>query len=80
MRKLYRVYYTTYDDGVHRRVLEELRKRYGNVVDKKSRVLQEFRFIEIYIDKEGLSDEIASVVRSVPGVTGVKVDWIDTSK
>lgn len=80
MRKLYRVYYTTYDDDAHRKVLEELRKRYGNVVDKKSRVLQEFRFIEIYIDKEGLGDEIASVVRSIPGVTGVKVDWIDTSK
>ena len=80
MRKLYRVYYTTYDDDAHRKVLEELRKRYGNVVDKKSRVLQEFRFIEIYIDKEGLGDEIASVVRGIPGVTGVKVDWIDTSK
>jgi len=80
LRRLYRVYYTVYDDSLHEKILEELKKRYGRVASKPSRVLPEFRFIEIYIDKEGLSGEIASIVESFKGVSGVKVDWIDTTK
>jgi len=82
LRRLYRVYYTTYDDELHARALEELRKTYGNnrVIEHKSMVLPEFRFIEVLVDKEGEANKIAEIVRRVVGVDRVKVDWIDTSR
>ena len=80
MKKLYRIYYTTYVNEKHIEVLKELRKRYGNVVDHPSKVLPEFRFVELLVGKEGLGDEIKSLVSSIIGSRNVKVDWIDTSK
>jgi uncharacterized protein YlbG (UPF0298 family) len=79
MKRLYRVYYTVYDDDLHAKVLHELRK-YGEVVDHPSRVLREFRFVEVLIDQEGLENEIKELVANIIGTKNVKVDWIDTSK
>jgi hypothetical protein len=81
LKKLYRVYYTTYSDEAHDRVKRELEARYGaKVVDHPSRLLPEFRFLELHLDKPGLRDEILKTVREITGTRHVKVDWIDTSR
>ena len=79
-KRLYRVYYNTFDDDAHRRVVEELRKRFGEVVEHESRVHPEFRFVEILNTTPGLEDEIAETVKGVAGVMHVKVDWIEIRK
>ena len=80
MRRLYRIYYSVFDDNLHREVIRELEQRYGaKVVDHPSRVLPDFRFVELLLDKPGLEKEIEELVRSKLSVSTVKVDWIDTS-
>jgi hypothetical protein len=81
VRKLYRVYYNTYSDELHRRVVEELSRRFGvRVIDRSSRVAVGFRFLEVFLDKPGFEEEIRSIVSSVIGDVRVKVDWIDTGR
>ncbi|MFZ8794606.1 MAG: hypothetical protein ACO2O2_12095 [Acidilobaceae archaeon] len=81
MRKLYRVYYNTYSDELHRRVVEELSRRFGvRVIDYGSRVAVGFRFLEVFLEKPGLEEEIRSIVSSVIGDVRVKVDWVDTGR
>jgi hypothetical protein len=81
-RRLYRVYYTTYSDEKHRRVVEALKSELGaEVVDHPSRVLPEFRFVEVLKPEPGLEGRIRGIVERVLGEREgeVKVDWIDTS-
>ncbi len=81
-KKLYRVYYNTYSDEAHRRVIEALKRELGaEVVDHPSRVLPEFRFVEVLKPEPGLEERIRDIVKSVLGDSAgeVKVDWIDTS-
>jgi len=81
LKRLYRVYYNTYSDEKHREVVRELEARYGaKIVDHPSRILPEFRFVEVYLDRPGAKDEILNIVRRITGSRHVKVDWIDTSK
>lgn len=81
MKRLYRVYYNTYSDEKHEEVKRELESRYGaRVVDHPSRLLPEFRFIELVLDKPGLGEEIVNIVKEITGSRHVKVDWIDTSR
>jgi hypothetical protein len=81
VRKLYRVYYNTYSDELHRRVVEELSRRFGvRVIDYGSRVAVGFRFLEVFLEKPGVVEEIRSIVSSVIGDVRVKVDWIDTGR
>jgi hypothetical protein len=81
VRKLYRVYYNTYSDELHRRVVEELSRRFGvRVIDYGSRVAVGFRFLEVFLEKPGLEEEIRSIVSSVIGDVRVKVDWVDTGR
>jgi len=81
MRKLYRIYYNTFDDSLHEKVKEVLREKYNaEVVDHKSIVHPDFRFIELYIDQPGLEEEIRDTIRGIIGSMYVKVDWIDTSR
>ena len=80
MRRLYRIYYDSFDPRVHRRVLAELRSKYGvEVVDHESRVNPEFHYVELLLEEPGREEEIESLVREVVGSSTVKVDWIDTS-
>ncbi len=77
LKKLYRVYYTTYSDDVHRRVIREIEERYGyRIVDHPSRVHPEFRFIEVYAEDEGREEELRDLVRSLVGSMYVRVDRI----
>jgi len=81
VQKLYRVYYNTYSDELHRRVVEELSRRFGvRVIDYRSRVAVGFRFLEVFLEKPGLEEEIRSIVSSVIGDVRVKVDWVDTGR
>jgi len=81
VRKLYRVYYNTYSDELHRRVVEELSRRFEvRVIDYRSRVAVGFRFLEVFLEKPGLEEEIRSIVSSVIGDVRVKVDWVDTGR
>ncbi len=78
-KKLYRIYYTTYDDDVHAKVIELLKSKYGVMPrDEKSVVVPEFRFVELPLDKDGLSEEIKAFVSEVVRSQYVKVDRIDT--
>lgn len=80
LKKLYRVYYNTYSDEEHRRVIEELTRRFGvEVIDYPTIVVPEFRFIEVKLEEEGKEEEIRSIVSSITN-SRVKVDWIDTSR
>ncbi len=80
MKKLYRIYYTTYFDERHKDVIKKLKECYGEVIDHPSKVLPEFRFIELIVDKKGLENDIKNLVSSIIESKNVKVDWIDTSK
>jgi hypothetical protein len=80
VRKLYRVYYNTYSDELHRRVVEELSRRFGvRVIDYGSRVAVGFRFLEVFLEEPGV-EEVRSIVSSVVGDVRVKVDWVDTGR
>ncbi|MEM2421469.1 MAG: hypothetical protein QW637_06870, partial [Acidilobaceae archaeon] len=64
----------------HRRVIEELTRRFGvEVIDYPTIVVPEFRFIEVKLEEEGKEEEIRSIVSSITN-SRVKVDWIDTSR
>ncbi len=80
-KRLYRIYYTTYDENLHRKVLEALTSRF-NVTPReiKSTVLPEFRFLELSLEKEGLEAELRQLVAEIVKSQYVKVDWIDTSR
>ena len=79
LKRLYRVYYTTYSDDVHKRIIEEIERRYGfKVVEHPSRVHPEFRFIEVYTEREGMEEELAGLVKNIAGTMYVRVDWIST--
>lgn len=81
MRKLYRVYYTTFNDELHKRVVEELSRRFGvRVIDYTSRVAPGFRFVELLLQEPGREYEIKSIITSILGDVRVKVDWVDTSR
>lgn len=79
-KRLYRIYYTTFDDDAHRRIVEELERRYGKVIEHKSIVHPEFRYIELLNETPGREGEIAAIIKSAPGVVGVKVDWIEVKR
>ncbi len=79
MRRLYRVYYSVFDDEVHKEVIEEIKKTFNTeVVDHPSKVHPDFRFIEVFLEEPGHEEEIAGIVRVKIGSPHVKVDWIDT--
>lgn len=81
MRRLYRIYYDSYSDEEHRRVLEELKRRFGvEVVDHRSSVLPEFRFVELMLQEPNREGEISSLISSILGGRKVKVDWIDATR
>ncbi len=81
MKRLYRVYYNTFDDSLHEKVKESLREKYkAEIVDHKSIVHPDFRYIELLLETPGLEEEIRDHVRALIGSMYVKVDWIDTSK
>jgi len=80
-RRLYRIYYTTYDDKVNELVISSLEKKYGSKVNViNSKLVPEFRALELYLDKKGLSDEIKELVSSIINSKHVRVDYIDTSQ
>ncbi len=80
-KRLYRIYYTAYDEDAHRRVIELLSSKYGVTPKEiRSSVAPEYRFIELPLDKDGLVDEIKSLVSDIVKSQYVKVDWIDTSR
>ncbi|MEN2999431.1 MAG: hypothetical protein ABDH61_02515 [Acidilobaceae archaeon] len=79
MRRLYRIYYTTYSEEAHAKVLEELRKYNAEVVEVRSQVVPEFRFVELRLGEPGKEEEIKALVAGIVGER-VKVDWIDASR
>ncbi|MCX8165436.1 MAG: hypothetical protein N3D79_02445 [Acidilobaceae archaeon] len=79
MRRLYRIYYTTYSEEEHSRVLQELRKFNAEVVEVRSQVVPEFRFVELRLAEPGKEEEIKALVSSIVGER-VKVDWVDASR
>ncbi|MGC9071110.1 MAG: hypothetical protein ACP5HK_00205 [Acidilobus sp.] len=80
-KRLYRIYYTTYDDGLNQKVLELLEAKYG-VKPRyfRSTLVPEFRFVELPLDREGIVDEIKQLVANAVRSQYVRVDWIDTSR
>ena len=81
MKRLYRIYYSTFDDDKHKQVIEEIKKVFGaQVIDHPSKVHPDFRFIEVFLDEPGHEDELASIVKVKAETLHVKVDWIDTSR
>lgn len=81
MKRLYRIYYNTFDEEAHARVKMELREKYGaEIVEHESRLHPDFRYIELLLETPGLEEEIRDLVRGLIGSMYVKVDWIDTTK
>jgi len=81
VKRLYRIYYNTFDDELHEKVKNTLKEKYGaEIVDHKSRLHPDFRYLELLLESPGLEDEIRDLIRSLIGSMYVKVDWIDTTK
>ncbi|MEB3806893.1 MAG: hypothetical protein GSR73_05200 [Desulfurococcales archaeon] len=81
MKRLYRIYYNTFSDELHEKVKEALRKKYNaELVDHKSRIHRDFRYVELLLEEPGYEDEIRDLIKGLLGTMYVKVDWIDTTK
>ncbi len=81
MKKLYRIFYNTFDEEVHNKIKTLIAERYGaKIIDHPSRVHPDFRFIEVLLETPGLEEEIRDLVRGLAGTLHVKVEWIDTTK
>ncbi len=81
MKRLYRVYYNTFDEEVHEKVKEAIQSKYSaKIIDHPSKVHPDFRYIEVLIETPGLEEELRDLVRSIAQTLHVKVDWIDTTK
>ncbi len=81
MKRLYRIFYSVFDDQLHETVKKELEARFkASIVDHKSKVHPDFRYVELFLEEPGHEDEIRDLVSSIIGNMHVKVVWIDTSK
>ena len=81
MKKLYRIYYNTFDKEVHEKVKRIINEKYrAQIIDHPSRIHPDFHFLEILLETPGLEEELRDLVRSLVGTLHVKVDWIDTTK
>jgi hypothetical protein len=79
-KKLYRIYYTAFDDKINEIVVNELKEKYKtNINIIKSILVPEFRALELNLNKEGFSNEIKELVSSLTNSKYVRVDFIDTS-
>ena len=62
-KKLYRVYYNTFSDELHLKVVEALRKELGaEVIVHESKILPEFRFVEALKPEPGLEEKIRNLM------------------
>jgi hypothetical protein len=80
-KKLYRIYFTEFNDENFKKVVDILKEKYNSQVNiMKSNVIDEFRAIEIYLDNDSYLNEIKSLVTSLTGSQYVRVDFIDTAR
>ena len=80
-KKLYRIYFTEFNDENFKKVVDILKEKYNSQVNvMKSNVIDEFRAIELYFDNDSYLNEIKSLVTSLTGSQYVRVDFIDTSR
>jgi hypothetical protein len=80
-KKLYRIYFTEFNDENFKKVVDILKEKYNSQVNvMKSNVIDEFRAIELYLDNDSYLNEIKSLVTSLTGSQYVRVDFIDTSR
>ncbi len=83
MVKAYRVYYTTFDEELHKRIKEKLVKELGLEPIEHKSFINEFRFLEFRFEKKnelkpGLEERIKEIVREVLGEDSyVRVDYIN---
>jgi len=81
MKRLYRVYYSTFSDERHQEVIRAIKEMFNvEVVDHPSRVHPDFRYIEVFLEEPGHEDEISDLVKLKAETMHVKVDWIDTTR
>jgi len=82
MVKAYRVYYTTFDEETHRKIIEELEQELGLEPIEHKSFINEFRFLEFRFGKKdeiqlGLEDKIKKIVKKILGEDSyVRVDYI----
>ncbi|MFP3228005.1 MAG: hypothetical protein RXQ71_04345 [Caldisphaera sp.] len=80
-KKLYRIYFTEFNDENFKKVVDILKEKYNSQVNiMKSNVIDEFRAIELYLDNDSYLNEIKSLVTSLTGSQYVRVDFIDTAR
>jgi len=80
-KKLYRIYFTEFNDENFKKVVDILKEKYNSQVNiMKSNVIDEFRAIEIYLDNDSYLNEIKGLVTSLTGSQYVRVDFIDTAR
>ncbi len=80
-KKLYRIYFTEFDDENFEKVINVLKEKYSSQVNIiKSNVVNEFRALELYLEKEGYSEEIKNLISTLTNSQYVRVDYIDTAK
>ncbi len=64
--RIYRIYFTTYDDEEYREIINFLRNKFSSVKEIKSEVVPEFRFVEIRnikVDPKNLETELSKRFR-----------------
>lgn len=72
-----RIYFTLFDDEKYRRVLEEVRvvAGEGRVVEHPSRVVPEFRYIEVRGVDKGFVEKLEEILRR--HLSKFKVDYLE---
>lgn len=80
MTRAYRIYYTTFYDDIHKKIVEALKATIGIEPIEHKSFIKEFRYIEFKSDelKPGMEGEIAKVIKTILGESAnVKIDFIN---
>ena len=72
-KKLYRVYLTLFDRKEFERVVEGLKRRFSKVEARESRLVPEFKFIEVFEERDGFEDVIRETIISSLGRNDVTI-------
>ncbi len=72
-----RIYFTSFDDEKYRQVLDEIRTAAGEerVVEHPSRVVSEFRYVEVKDVDKGFVEKLEEILRK--HLSKFKVDYLE---
>ena len=72
-KKLYRVYLTIFDPNEFEKLVKTLRSKFSRIEVHQSKLVPEFKFIEIYEERSGLEDLIKRTILDALGRNDITI-------